>query len=131
MQSRTGVKKPYLCIGTPFDAHLGCHVYKINLRMEYLVRICRQLIKIFKYRKILRGKRISACAEQVKSFAVSEEDSLLGLVYYKLRVQIKILNRMLPYKNIVSALVFYYAGKALIFYFFLFNPLLHVYNGVT
>ena len=130
METVYGVKDSDFAVCAPFDAHLCGEVNEVNFAVENF-HVCRKLIYTFKNGKILCGESVSACAEEVKSLTVAEEDCLLRLVNYKLRTIVKVLDGVLPNEDIVTAFVFDCTCKTLILDFLLAYLLLNVDNSFT
>ena len=99
--------------------------------MECSVRIRRQLVELFKYRELLGLECVATRAEGIKRLPVTEKDSLLTFVYYKLRAEVEVLYRMLPHKSIVISLVFDYARQPVLFDALLRKLALNIVHAVA
>ena len=62
---------------------------------------------------------ISSGTKEIQSLAVTEKDSLLGLMHDQLRTQVEIFNGVFPDESLVVALILNDAGESLILDFFL------------
>ena len=77
MHAGRGVKQADLAVCAPLDPHLGRQVDKVDLGMEHLIYICRELIEPLQKRKVLGCERVATRSEEVKCTAVTEEDCFL------------------------------------------------------
>ena len=126
MHTGHGIKEANLGIRSPFDTHLGGHIYKVSFAVESTLGIGGQLVQLFQQGQLLGLKGIAAGTEKVQRLAIPEEHRLLRFMYNELGAHVEILNGMLPYKGVVVPFVLDYACKAVVLDLFGLKPFRHV-----
>ena len=126
MEPRGRVKEPDLGVRAPLDAHLGSHVYVVDLGVEGPLRVRGQLVELLHYGELLCLQRVPPRSEQVQRLPVTEEDGLLALVDDELAAHVEVLDGVLPDKRLVVSLVLDDAGKAVALDLLAQKPLRHV-----
>ena len=75
-----GLQEVDLLRSSPLDGHLVDQIDEIDLRVEGTLGIGRQGVQLFQNGQLLGLQSVPACAEEVQSLTIPEEDGLLRFV---------------------------------------------------